>query len=59
MKLYFCYFTSTNYIQFFFRYVFYVIKQVNLLLSFNIKPILVFDGCHLPAKELTELKRRE
>ncbi|KAB7504477.1 Exonuclease 1 [Armadillidium nasatum] len=40
-------------------YIIYVMKQVNLLLSHNIKPILVFDGCHLPAKEVTELKRRE
>lgn len=30
-----------------------------MLLSYDIKPILVFDGQHLPAKALTELKRRE
>ncbi|CAG2066712.1 unnamed protein product, partial [Timema podura] len=30
-----------------------------MLLSFNIKPILVFDGRHLPAKASTEKKRRE
>ncbi|XP_052750064.1 exonuclease 1 isoform X2 [Galleria mellonella] len=30
-----------------------------MLLSKNIKPILVFDGRHLPAKAMTESKRRE
>ncbi|OWR41149.1 exonuclease [Danaus plexippus plexippus] len=30
-----------------------------MLQSRNIKPILVFDGRHLPAKAMTELKRRE
>lgn len=30
-----------------------------MLLSHNIKPILVFDGRHLPAKADTEAKRRE
>ncbi|XP_069680716.1 exonuclease 1 isoform X2 [Periplaneta americana] len=34
-------------------------KFINMLLSHNIKPILVFDGQHLPAKALTEKKRRE
>uniref|UniRef100_A0A182J0F8 Exonuclease 1 n=1 Tax=Anopheles atroparvus TaxID=41427 RepID=A0A182J0F8_ANOAO len=34
-------------------------KYVKLLLSYNIKPILVFDGRHLPAKAATEAKRRE
>lgn len=37
----------------------YCIKYVNLLLSHDIKPILVFDGRHLPAKAMTESKRRE
>ncbi|XP_069359235.1 exonuclease 1 [Maniola hyperantus] len=37
----------------------YCLKYVTMLLSKNIKPILVFDGCHLPAKAMTELKRRE
>nr|CAD7408895.1 unnamed protein product [Timema poppensis] len=40
-------------------YVYYCMKYVNMLLSFNIKPILVFDGRHLPAKASTEKKRRE
>lgn len=30
-----------------------------MLLANDIKPILVFDGRHLPAKELTEKRRRE
>uniref|UniRef100_A0A2A4J8I6 Exonuclease 1 n=1 Tax=Heliothis virescens TaxID=7102 RepID=A0A2A4J8I6_HELVI len=37
----------------------YCLKYVTMLLSKNIKPILVFDGRHLPAKALTESKRRE
>ncbi|XP_012254605.2 exonuclease 1 isoform X2 [Athalia rosae] len=40
-------------------YVTYCLKFVNMLLANNIKPILVFDGCHLPAKKDTESKRRE
>lgn len=35
----------------------YCLKYVNLLLSHNIKPVLVFDGRHLPAKALTEKRR--
>ncbi|CAH2091406.1 unnamed protein product [Euphydryas editha] len=37
----------------------YCLKYVMMLLSKNIKPILVFDGRHLPAKAMTETKRRE
>ncbi|XP_063623166.1 exonuclease 1 [Cydia splendana] len=37
----------------------YCLKYVTMLLSKNIKPILVFDGRHLPAKAMTEAKRRE
>ncbi|XP_014235305.1 exonuclease 1 [Trichogramma pretiosum] len=40
-------------------YVKYCMKFVNMLLGHNIKPILVFDGRHLPAKADTEVKRRE
>ncbi|XP_026486952.2 exonuclease 1 [Vanessa tameamea] len=40
-------------------YVKYCLKYVAMLLSRNIKPILVFDGRHLPAKAMTESKRRE
>lgn len=42
-----------------FRHINYCIKFVDMLLSHNIKPILVFDGRHLPAKADTEAKRRE
>lgn len=37
----------------------YCIKYINLLQSYDIKPILVFDGKNLPAKSETESKRRE
>lgn len=40
-------------------YVKYCMKYVNMFKSFNIKPIMVFDGNHLPAKSLTESKRKE
>jgi 5'-3' exonuclease len=30
-----------------------------MLLKYKIKPILVFDGQRLPAKEQTEIKRRK
>ncbi|XP_066942232.1 exonuclease 1 [Macrobrachium rosenbergii] len=40
-------------------YILYVMKQINLFLNNDIKPILVFDGCHLPSKAVTESKRRE
>lgn len=34
-------------------------KYVNYLLSKDIKPILVFDGQHLPSKREVEKSRRE
>ncbi|GBP33041.1 Exonuclease 1 [Eumeta japonica] len=37
----------------------YCLKYVGMLISKNVKPILVFDGQHLPAKAMTEAKRRE
>ncbi|OAD55893.1 Exonuclease 1 [Eufriesea mexicana] len=40
-------------------YVNYCMKFIYMLLSHKIKPILVFDGRHLPAKAQTETKRRE
>ncbi|EDW77816.1 uncharacterized protein Dwil_GK24343 [Drosophila willistoni] len=40
-------------------YVQYCLKYVQMLLSYDIKPVLVFDGQHLPAKALTEKRRRE
>lgn len=43
----------------FHRYVYYCMKFINDLLSKNIKPVLVFDGCHLPSKKNVEKTRRE
>ncbi|GBN68742.1 Exonuclease 1 [Araneus ventricosus] len=40
-------------------YVYYCMKQLNLLLEAGLKPIMVFDGCNLSSKEGTEKKRRE
>ncbi|XP_012275952.1 exonuclease 1 [Orussus abietinus] len=37
----------------------YCMKFIDMLLANKIKPILVFDGRHLPAKAKTETKRRE
>jgi exonuclease-1 len=34
-------------------------RYVDMLLHFNVKPILVFDGRNLPSKSETEKKRRE
>ncbi|XP_045161100.2 exonuclease 1-like [Mercenaria mercenaria] len=41
------------------QYVYYCMKFINNLLSKNIKPVLVFDGCHLPSKKNVEKSRRE
>ncbi|XP_008943034.1 PREDICTED: exonuclease 1, partial [Merops nubicus] len=40
-------------------YVAFCMKLVDMLLSFEIKPILVFDGCTLPSKKEVEKARRE
>ncbi|KAG5346905.1 EXO1 Exonuclease, partial [Acromyrmex charruanus] len=40
-------------------YVVYCMKYINMLLKYKIKPILVFDGQRLLAKEQTEIKRRK
>ncbi|ENN81118.1 hypothetical protein YQE_02486, partial [Dendroctonus ponderosae] len=40
-------------------YVTYCLKYVKMFLSYNIHPIMVFDGRNLPAKAETEAKRRE
>lgn len=40
-------------------YVKYCMKYVDMLLKYNIRPVLVFDGCNLPSKEVTEQKRRQ
>ncbi|KAG7274016.1 hypothetical protein CRUP_032610 [Coryphaenoides rupestris] len=41
------------------QYVTYCMKFVDMLLSFGVKPILVFDGCNLPSKKEVEKSRRE
>ena len=41
------------------RYINYVLKRVNMLLHFNVKPILVFDGSYLPSKAGQEERRRK
>ncbi|KAL0964402.1 hypothetical protein UPYG_G00323340 [Umbra pygmaea] len=41
------------------QYVKYCMKFVDMLLSFGVKPILVFDGCNLPSKQEVEKARRE
>uniref|UniRef100_A0A8C3VI13 Exonuclease 1 n=1 Tax=Catagonus wagneri TaxID=51154 RepID=A0A8C3VI13_9CETA len=41
------------------KYVGFCMKFVNMLLSYGIKPILVFDGCTLPSKKEVENSRRE
>ncbi|XP_022800229.1 exonuclease 1-like [Stylophora pistillata] len=40
-------------------YVNYVLKRVDMLLHFNVKPILVFDGSYLPSKAGQEERRRK
>ncbi|KAI4486912.1 hypothetical protein M0802_012231 [Mischocyttarus mexicanus] len=40
-------------------YIIYCMKFIQMLLKNNIKPILVFDGRHLPAKAETEAQRRK
>jgi exonuclease 1 len=37
----------------------YVLRYVNKLLEWGIKPIMIFDGCNLPSKKGTEQKRSE
>ncbi|GAB1601260.1 exonuclease 1-like [Argonauta hians] len=41
------------------QYIYYCMKYINYMLSKNLKPILVFDGCHLPSKKAVEDSRRE
>ncbi|XP_025105613.1 exonuclease 1-like isoform X2 [Pomacea canaliculata] len=41
------------------QYVFYCMKYVDYLLQNQLKPILVFDGCHLPSKKDVESSRRQ
>ncbi|XP_060686817.1 exonuclease 1 isoform X3 [Hemiscyllium ocellatum] len=40
------------------QYVNYCMKFVEMLDSFGVKPVLVFDGCTLPSKEAVEKARR-
>uniref|UniRef100_UPI003AABE341 exonuclease 1 n=1 Tax=Centroberyx gerrardi TaxID=166262 RepID=UPI003AABE341 len=42
-----------------YQYVWYCMKFVDMLLSFNVKPVLVFDGRNLPSKKEVEKARRE
>ncbi|XP_051579552.1 exonuclease 1-like [Myxocyprinus asiaticus] len=41
------------------QYVTFCMKFVDMLLSFGVKPILVFDGRNLPSKQEVERTRRE
>ena len=41
------------------RYVYYCMKYLEYMLKNNLKPIMVFDGCHLPSKKDVEKNRRE
>uniref|UniRef100_A0A3Q4I3X9 Exonuclease 1 n=1 Tax=Neolamprologus brichardi TaxID=32507 RepID=A0A3Q4I3X9_NEOBR len=41
------------------QYVWYCMKLVDMLLTFSVKPILVFDGRNLPSKQEVEKARRE
>ncbi|XP_069578545.1 exonuclease 1 [Brachyistius frenatus] len=41
------------------QYVWYCMKFVEMLLTFSVKPILVFDGRNLPSKQEVEKARRE
>ncbi|KAL7383451.1 hypothetical protein ABVT39_011017 [Epinephelus coioides] len=41
------------------QYVWYCMKYVDMLLTFSIKPVLVFDGRNLPSKQEVEKARRD
>ncbi|XP_068597714.1 exonuclease 1 [Brachionichthys hirsutus] len=41
------------------QYVWYCMKLVDMLLTFRVKPILVFDGRNLPSKQAVEKARRD
>lgn len=40
------------------KYISYFMQQIQLLLNHGIRPLIVFDGCDLPAKRVTNEKRR-
>ncbi|ETO23931.1 hypothetical protein RFI_13230 [Reticulomyxa filosa] len=41
------------------KHIDYFIDLVKLLLHHKIKPIIVFDGCHLPSKQIVENSRAQ
>ncbi|KAM3863149.1 exonuclease 1 [Diretmus argenteus] len=41
------------------HYVRYCMSLVDMLMSFHVTPVLVFDGCNLPSKKEVEKSRRE
>ncbi|XP_065833500.1 exonuclease 1-like [Oscarella lobularis] len=41
------------------QYVKYILKRVNMLRYWNVTPVLVFDGGHLPSKAGKEAERRK
>ncbi|OHT16064.1 XPG N-terminal domain containing protein [Tritrichomonas foetus] len=40
------------------KYITYFMQQVQLLINHGLRPLIVFDGCDLPAKRVTNEKRR-
>ena len=40
-------------------YVKYCIKFISMLEAYHVKPVLVFDGCHLPSKAAVEQQRHQ
>ncbi|KAJ0764896.1 putative exodeoxyribonuclease I [Helianthus annuus] len=40
-----------------FQYINYCMHRINMLRHHNITPVLVFDGCNIPCKALTEQQR--
>lgn len=41
------------------KYIEYCVNRIKMLLAFNVKPIMVFDGGPLPAKLGKETERQE
>ena len=41
------------------QYVKYCMKFIDMMESFHVKPVLVFDGCRLPSKEHVEQERHK
>lgn len=40
-------------------YITYVMTRINMLIRYNVTPIIVFDGQALPMKKGTESRRKE